>query len=191
MVFFGLLELLVIGLIVLVSVVLPVVVLVWLIVLVARNRSASAAPLPPGVPTRADRAADLRSRQDQYREERARILGMVEQGRVSPGEADRLFDSLERETATASCPFCGGEIRVEAVKCKHCRRFLTEEMYRPKRLTRSRDKMLAGVCAGVADYFGLDRSLVRVLVALIVFFTSILPGLIVYLVAALIMPDPE
>jgi phage shock protein PspC (stress-responsive transcriptional regulator) len=33
----------------------------------------------------------------------------------------------------------------------------------PKRLVRSRDRMLGGVCAGVADYFGLDVNLVRIL----------------------------
>lgn len=35
----------------------------------------------------------------------------------------------------------------------------------PKRLVRSRDEqMIGGVCAGLADYFGLDVTLVRVLV---------------------------
>lgn len=35
----------------------------------------------------------------------------------------------------------------------------------PKRLTRSRDdQMIGGVCASLADYFGLDVTLVRVLV---------------------------
>ena len=33
----------------------------------------------------------------------------------------------------------------------------------PKRLVRSRDRMLGGVCAGLADYFGLDVNLVRIL----------------------------
>lgn len=32
-----------------------------------------------------------------------------------------------------------------------------------KRLVRSRDRMLGGVCAGVADYFGVDVNLVRIL----------------------------
>lgn len=175
----------------LVSAVLPVVLLIWLVVVITGNRSASSAPLPPGVPTREVRTASLQSRRDRYREERNRILGMVEQGRVSPEEADRLFESLERETTSTSCPFCGGEIRAEAVKCKHCRKFLAEEMYRPKRLTKSHDKVIAGVCGGVADFFGVDRSLVRVLVALVVFFSAIITGLIVYLVAALILPEPE
>jgi phage shock protein C len=59
----------------------------------------------------------------------------------------------------------------------------------PKRLTRSRDdKMIAGVCGGLARYLNVDATLVRVLmvVALCVgFFT---PGL-VYLVAWVLMPE--
>lgn len=31
-----------------------------------------------------------------------------------------------------------------------------------KKLYRSKNKMLAGVCAGIAEYFGLDTSLVRI-----------------------------
>ena len=31
-----------------------------------------------------------------------------------------------------------------------------------KKLTRSDDKIIAGVCAGIAEYFGLDISLVRI-----------------------------
>ena len=69
--------------------------------------------------------------------------------------------------------------------------FLAEEMYRPKRLTKSDDKVLAGVCGGVADFLGLDRSLVRVLVALVIFFSGIVTGLIVYLVAALVLPEAD
>ena len=41
-----------------------------------------------------------------------------------------------------------------------------------KKLTRSRsDRMLAGVCGGLAAYFGLDPSLVRIGYALLTFFT--------------------
>ena len=46
-----------------------------------------------------------------------------------------------------------------------------------KRLYRSKtDKKLCGVCAGVADYFGIDPTIVRVIWALLAFFygTSIL-----------------
>ena len=51
---------------------------------------------------------------------------MIEQGTITAADADRLFDSLERETTTMSCPYCAEEIRVEAAKCKHCNQFLAQ-----------------------------------------------------------------
>ena len=41
-----------------------------------------------------------------------------------------------------------------------------------KKLTRSDNRMLAGVCAGLAEYFGTDVTLVRVIYALLTFFTA-------------------
>ncbi|WP_300703568.1 PspC domain-containing protein [Bacteroides sp.] len=58
-----------------------------------------------------------------------------------------------------------------------------------KKLTRSRsDKMLAGVCGGLADYFGLDPSLVRIGYALLTIFTAF-AGIPVYLIMWLIVPE--
>lgn len=57
----------------------------------------------------------------------------------------------------------------------------------PKRLTRSDDRWIAGICGGLADYFGLDANLVRVL-----FVASILlpgPQFLIYLVLWFVMPD--
>jgi len=57
-----------------------------------------------------------------------------------------------------------------------------------KRLYRSRRQvMLAGVCGGIADYFKLDPTVVRLAWALITIFTMG-TGLLAYLVAMLIMP---
>jgi phage shock protein PspC (stress-responsive transcriptional regulator) len=59
----------------------------------------------------------------------------------------------------------------------------------PKRLARrTDDKMIAGVCSGVAAYTGLDTTLVRILlVAAVVFgFGS---GILLYLVGWLLMPE--
>lgn len=142
-------------------------------------------------PSRAERTSLLRQRRDRYQQERSRILGMVDGGQISAVEAARLLDSVERETTTMACPFCEQDIRVEALKCPHCGRFLVEEDQRPRRLTRSPDKMLAGVCGGVADYSGMDVSLVRILTVLAALATGIFMGLLVYLVAALVMPDTE
>jgi phage shock protein C len=58
-----------------------------------------------------------------------------------------------------------------------------------KTLVRSRkDRMLAGVCAGVADYFGIDVTLIRVVVAVVSLMTGG-AGVLAYLVAWLIIPE--
>ena len=57
-----------------------------------------------------------------------------------------------------------------------------------KQLTRSTNKMLAGVCSGIAEYFDLDPTLVRVCYAVLTIFTTCFPGLLLYLLLILIMP---
>ena len=58
-----------------------------------------------------------------------------------------------------------------------------------KVLMRPRDgRILAGVCAGVADYFGLDVTLVRVIWAVVSVITGG-AGVLAYLVAWIIIPD--
>ena len=57
-----------------------------------------------------------------------------------------------------------------------------------KRLYRSRDDaVVAGVCGGIAEYFSLDPSLVRLAVILTIFLGG--AGVVVYLVAWLIVPE--
>jgi phage shock protein C len=58
-----------------------------------------------------------------------------------------------------------------------------------KVLVRSRKgRMVAGVCAGLADYFGMDVTLVRVIVAVIAVITGGV-GVLAYLAAWAIIPD--
>ena len=57
-----------------------------------------------------------------------------------------------------------------------------------RKLTRSNDRMIAGVCAGLAEYFGLDTTVVRVAYALLTVFTAF-SGVIVYLILMIVMPD--
>ena len=62
-------------------------------------------------------------------------------------------------------------------------------MERTKRLTKSEsDKMLAGVCGGIAHYFDFDPTLVRVGYVLLSVFSAGFPGLIVYIILAAVMP---
>ena len=60
-----------------------------------------------------------------------------------------------------------------------------------KKLYRSlSDKKLAGVCGGIAEYFGLDSTLIRVGWALVSLFAG--AGVLAYIVCALIIPEkPE
>ena len=58
-----------------------------------------------------------------------------------------------------------------------------------KMLVRSRKgRMLAGVCAGAAEYFGWDVTLVRVLVAVVSIITGGM-GVLAYLAAGALIPD--
>lgn len=57
-----------------------------------------------------------------------------------------------------------------------------------KRLYRSRkDKMLAGVCGGLAEYFDVDPSLVRLACVLLCLYAG--TGLLAYILAAIIIPE--
>jgi phage shock protein C len=60
---------------------------------------------------------------------------------------------------------------------------------RTKVLVRSRKgRMVAGICAGIAEYFGVDVTLVRVIVAVIAVITGG-AGVLAYLAAWAIIPD--
>ena len=57
-----------------------------------------------------------------------------------------------------------------------------------KRIYKNREKkMLCGVCAGLAEYFDIDPTLVRVLWAVISLGYGI--GLLAYIVCAIVFPD--
>lgn len=59
-----------------------------------------------------------------------------------------------------------------------------------KKLYRSRTKkMIAGVCGGIAEYLNIDETVVRLGVALATVMTGIFPGVILYFIAAIIMPE--
>jgi phage shock protein C len=59
-------------------------------------------------------------------------------------------------------------------------------------LTRSKsDRMIAGVCGGLARWLGWDSTAVRILYVLISIFSVGFPGMIVYLILALVMPTDE
>lgn len=58
-----------------------------------------------------------------------------------------------------------------------------------KKLYRSKDKMLAGVCGGIGEYASIDPTLVRLLWVILTVLTGFFPGTLAYIVAALIIPQ--
>jgi len=59
-----------------------------------------------------------------------------------------------------------------------------------RRLSRSRrDRVLAGVCGGIAEYYGSDPTMIRLVAAVLGVLTGIFPLLLLYLLAAVIIPD--
>jgi len=59
-----------------------------------------------------------------------------------------------------------------------------------KKLTRSNtNKMLCGVCGGIAEYFDVDPTLVRVAYAILSVFSFGLLGVVLYVVLAIIIPQ--
>ena len=57
-----------------------------------------------------------------------------------------------------------------------------------KRLMRSHDRVFAGVCGGLAEYFDFDPTAVRIAYAFLTLFTCF-SGLIFYIVLWIIMPE--
>ncbi len=56
-----------------------------------------------------------------------------------------------------------------------------------KRLYRSNDRKISGVCAGIAEYFNVDPTLIRLGWAFMTLFVGF--GVLAYIVAALVIPE--
>ena len=57
-----------------------------------------------------------------------------------------------------------------------------------KKLYKSQtDKKIFGVCGGLAEYFGIDPTIIRLIWALLVFCAG--TGLLAYIIAALVLPN--
>jgi len=59
------------------------------------------------------------------------------------------------------------------------------------RLRRSHDRIIAGVCGGIAEWLGWDPTLVRLLYVLASILSAAFPGILVYVVLWIVMPKPE
>ncbi len=53
------------------------------------------------------------------------------------------------------------------------------------------DRMIAGVCGGLAKWLGWDPTAVRILYVLVSIFSVAFPGILVYIILAVLMPAEE
>lgn len=58
-----------------------------------------------------------------------------------------------------------------------------------QKLKRSKDRMVAGVCGGIAEYYGWKPDRVRIAYVILSILSAAFPGIIVYLLLWLVMPD--
>lgn len=50
------------------------------------------------------------------------------------------------------------------------------------------DKKLSGVCGGIGEYFQIDSTLVRLAWIVITVLTGVIPGIIAYIISAIVIP---
>ena len=64
---------------------------------------------------------------------------------------------------------------------------IKENKMSKKRLYKSRkNKMIGGVCGGIAEYFNIDPTIVRIIAGILCLLRGI--GLLVYIIACIVMP---
>ena len=110
----------------------------------------------------------------------------------------KCFDDHTRD-AVGACTRCGKGVCPEdavyiegKLYCKECAKIVlgAKEEKSGKTLYRSRrDRIICGVCRGLADYFEIDPVLMRIIVVLVTVFTGIVPGIVAYLILCAVVPE--
>ena len=58
-----------------------------------------------------------------------------------------------------------------------------------KKLYRSSNRILAGVCGGIAEYFDIDPTLIRVAYVVLSLFSAAFPGVLLYIILMILVPN--
>lgn len=85
------------------------------------------------------------------------------------------------------CNYCGKVIQDDANLCGYCGKRVEGVIARERLVRPRRDRKIAGVCAGFAEYFDLDVTLIRIVWAVCVVCGGV--GALAYFVAWIIIPE--
>lgn len=87
------------------------------------------------------------------------------------------------------CNSCGQTIAEQAHFCSHCGHAAVNTHTTSRLIRPQADRKIAGVCAGFAQHLDIDVTLVRILWVFVTFAAGLLPGVIAYALAWIIMPE--
>ncbi len=88
------------------------------------------------------------------------------------------------------CNYCGKVVPDDANLCPYCGTRIGNVAARKKLMRLRQGRKIAGVCAGFAEYFDLDVTVVRVVWLIVALFGG--GGVLAYIIAWIVMPEePE
>jgi len=108
--------------------------------------------------------------------------------KLNPGWQTMNEMSQTVETPMKRCPYCAEEIRAAAVKCRYCGSTLDASRAPALQWYRLRQgKRIAGVCAGLADYYDIPVTALRIAAVLLALLGAGW-GIVLYVVLWIVMP---
>jgi phage shock protein C len=118
---------------------------------------------------------------------RLRVIEQDRFGNLGPPDAVLLNE------APMYCTKCGVQLNESARFCSECGNPTARNAYSPQppypKLSRPRDdRKVAGVCGGLARYFGVDPTLMRIIFVIFTIWPPLV-GLIAYIVCWCVMPE--
>ncbi|PYX89061.1 MAG: hypothetical protein DMG68_06365 [Acidobacteria bacterium] len=87
------------------------------------------------------------------------------------------------------CNYCGKVIQDDANVCAYCGIRIGAVAARYRLMRPRVGRKIAGVCAGLAEYFDIDVTLVRLVSLIVAIMTGV--GFLAYLIAWIVMPEQQ